>query len=133
DKALEIKPDDSGAVSLREEAERKLNEFSEAREVDERYNDIIAQGDAKFREESFDEAISFYEKAVDLKTTEEYPQNQIAAIHEIIENRKKEEELAIQQKIDEEFNALVSEGDAFAKEKSWDEAITKYEDALTVK
>ena len=129
-------PKDQLAVILNklDEQARKAEEERRAKELDEQYKAVVAQADAAFAGERWDDAVAKYTEASGLKSAEKYPKDQLAAI------AKKKDELARkadderkQKELDERYQAAIAAADpAFGKE-DWEVARAKYTEAAAIK
>lgn len=88
--ALEIKPNDSYAKAQLQatiyKQEQETNEMLEGQ-----YAKILAKGDEYFNKESWDDAKRMYERALSLKSTDQYPKDKLVEIARIIANGGKKE------------------------------------------
>ncbi len=119
--ALTIKPEESYPQTQIAAIDLKIKELEDA---DAAYNEIIAQADKLFEEESWTEAKSAYQNALTIKAEESYPQEQIAAID------LKIKELA---DADAAYAETIAQADKLFEEENWTEAKTSYQNALTIK
>ncbi len=88
------------------------------------YDDLLAQADAKFDQEQWQDALGLYHQSLEIKATEVHPQTRIKEIESIL------------QKIAENnaaYNKAIQDADAFYKAKTWSEALTNYEVATQLK
>ncbi len=116
---------------LLEELAKKAEEERLAKELNDKYQAAIAAGDAAFNTEKWDDATARYNDALGLKAQEKYPKDQLAAIikkKEEAANKAEQERLA--KELDEKYQAAVKAGDAAFKSDKWDEAATRYNEAL---
>jgi len=109
-------------------AQKLKEEYKKQKSLSEQYEEAIANADALFDEAAWVEARSSYEAAAAIKEDEQYPKDRIALIDETIAA----EEAAAQARLQAEFDAYVAEGDKLLEDKSFDQAIGKYEEALAV-
>ncbi len=132
--ALAIKAEESYPKEKIDEINGLL---ADAAEQDELYAAAIAEGDKLFGKEDYEGAKAKYQEASSIKSEESYPKDKIgeidlklaalaAAAAEI--RLKKEKEEAKRQ----EYEQLLSEGDALASESEFNQAIGKYEAALNL-
>lgn len=128
--ALEIKPEDKDAGKALEEARAALSNMEEMEARRAEYERIIGEADGLFDAAEWEESIGKYEEALAIYKDETYPQERIEEARQNIENEKAEAEAAA---LEAEFNQLVEAGDAALANQSFDEAISKYEEALNVK
>ena len=124
--ALEIKPDDKAVKDLLDDAETKLTAQKAKEKLDSEYAAALDAGDGFMRTEEFQNAIDKYQEALDLKPGEKYPTDQIASATKTMEDR-----LANRAK-QEEFDALMSEGEKLFADKKYEESLAKYTAAQKV-
>ena len=79
--ALQIKPDEAHPKERIEQIEQVLRQ----READERYRQLLLAADGFFRGSNWLQARGEYQKAMDLKPSEEYPKRQIERIDETLQ------------------------------------------------
>jgi hypothetical protein len=82
--ALTLKPEESYPKERIAEIDRIL----EQQVIDEKYRVIIVAADGFFKTESYLQAKTEYEKALTVKTEEQYPKNQIAKIDDILQKEQ---------------------------------------------
>lgn len=70
----------------------EINEILKKREIDANYAEAIRNADAKFEAPEYNEALTFYKEASQLKPTEAYPRQKISEINSILGNLKENEE-----------------------------------------
>src|SRR5690554_2090383 len=124
--ALEIKPDDDGVKGKLSDAETKLAAQQAKEKRDSDYAAALDAGDSFMRTEEFQNAIDKYKEALDIKPGEKYPTDQISSAQKTMEER-----LANRAK-QEEFDALMSEGEKLFTEKKFEESLAKYTAAQKV-
>ncbi|MEX2485047.1 MAG: hypothetical protein WED10_10820 [Brumimicrobium sp.] len=106
--------------------DEKLAAQKELEANKEKYEAAIAEADRLFNEEKYERSIVEYEKAIGFNDEANHPKDQI----EIAEEKLKEQEE--QAKNQEEFDALVKAGDQLFNSKNYNDAISKYDDALAL-
>ncbi len=125
-KALQAKPADPAASKKLDEAQRLLADQQrmekEEKEKRTEYKNLLAEADGLFKSDDLTAGKSKYEQALALYASEQYPKNQIAKI-ENIQNREK---------VVGEYNQIIAAADALFDQKEWDEAIEKYNQAISV-
>lgn len=90
----------------------------------EAYNTAIAAGDQFFTLKDYAKSKAEYQKALTLKSHEEYPKTKITEIEKILsENQKKEEE----------YKAAIAEADNLFNAKDYEKSKVSYNKALGVK
>jgi tetratricopeptide (TPR) repeat protein len=90
----------------------------------EKYNNTLDEADRLLDEKKYDEAREKYEQAIEMFPDEQYPEEQIGKINNMIYRDKSIENL---------FNRTISEADALFAQKRYDEALLKYKGALELK
>ena len=119
-------------------------------DVEQNYLEAIEEGDRKFTGKNYEGAIVAFERAGELKPDESYPPERIAAAQQAIadlEKQKEEEALLAQQqeeearlkeleaeqaKLRKEFDQIVASGDEFIAAKEYQNAVTRYNEALAL-
>lgn len=135
-KAEEKYPKDQiAAIAIKkDEAARKAEEERLARELQEKYQSAITAADAAFKAERWDDATSRYNEALVLKPEEKYPKDQIAAIvNKQDEAARKAEEERIAAELQQKYSAAIASADAAFKAEQWEEATTRYNEAIGLK
>ena len=118
----------------KDEAAKKAEEERLAKELNEKYQAVVAAADAAFNKLELDEAEAKYNEALNLKAEEKYPKDQIAAIgKKRQELADKEEQERLAKELDEQYNAAIASADAAFNSQQWDEAIAKYNEATGLK
>lgn len=138
--ALAIKSDEDVRQKLAF-IEQKLEEqvaqnlaAEEAKRVNAAYVQKILEADKAFNQRNFEDAKPIYKAALALKGGEVYPKQQIEKIEKELgaladAERRKQEQL----RVDQEFAALVNEGDKSFSGKNFNNALSQYESALALK
>ena len=103
EKASEIKPAETYPKTQIAEIERLLA----LQELDENYREIILAADVYFKEESWDNAKSEYEKALEIKPEENYPKSQLVKIENLI--RQQQERVLAEQRAAEDMERRRAE------------------------
>jgi tetratricopeptide (TPR) repeat protein len=118
------------AINLNPEAEHPQNQIAAIdnilagmAETDAAFQSAIAAADQLFQDESWEQAKAEYQKAVNLKPEEEHPQNQIAAIDNI---------LAGMAEADAAFQTAVAAADQLFRDESWELARAEYQKAVNL-
>ncbi len=117
-KALNIKPTEQEPVDKAAEAERL--EKAKGHEVDEQYEKILTVAQSKIDEKEFTKAIELLNRAMSLKPADPRPQ-------ELLDN------IAELQRQEAIYAELMKKGNALAASKSYEEAKSKYQEALAQK
>ncbi len=112
----------------------KAEAEKQAKELNDKYNAAIAAGDAAFQGAKYEEARAKYKEAQSLKAQEKYPAEQLAAID------KKLAELAAKADADKKaaeleatYQAAIKAADASFQGAKYEEARSKYNEALGLK
>ena len=137
--ALSIKPDEKEPQKQLKEVE-KLIEDKKAQEaqaaeaeaaaaqLDEKYNTLIQQADEARDNKMYDDAKSFYKEAGEVKPDETYPKDQILNLQKLIENDKQ-----AKLQLENQYSALMSEGESALRDKNWESARTAFKSAIELK
>ncbi|MEX1131674.1 MAG: hypothetical protein WEC15_00480, partial [Flavobacteriales bacterium] len=135
-KAGEKYPTDQLAaiVKKKEEATKKAEQDRLAKELLEKYQAAITAADAAFKAEKWDDATAKYNEALGLKAGEKYPTDQLAAIAKKKDDAaRKAEEERLAKELQEKYQAAITAGDAAFAADKWDDATSKYNEALGYK
>jgi len=129
--ALEVKPGETYPKQRIDRINELLAQLEKKKEKDRKYNEAIAQADAAFERESYEEAKGLYSEALFIKPNEQYPKDQIDKIDQLLADlqRKKAE----QEKINKAYNEAVKKADAMFSMEEYSQAKSLYNEALTYK
>jgi tetratricopeptide (TPR) repeat protein len=125
--ASELKPEETYPLDQIATIEGLLAEIAAAKELDENYSELIAEGDKFLEREKYNEAIGSYEEALALKPGETYPQGRIDEINALLEEIRKAEELQSR------YDALIAQADGLFEAQNYVEALSPYQDASQLK
>ncbi|MGV6861705.1 MAG: tetratricopeptide repeat protein [Putridiphycobacter sp.] len=120
DLALKIK-DDAGVKAKRDAAQKALDDLAKQEQLEKDYQAKIGEAKAAFDSKDYQKAIDLYTQASQLKPSEDLPKTEIAKIQKILSDQK-----ANQAK----FDQLVAAGDKAVGAENYDDAISKYTEAL---
>jgi PIN domain nuclease of toxin-antitoxin system len=98
-----------------------------AQQADQEYTNLVKAADNLRDQKKYDDAIAKYNEAIKKKSTDPYPSQQIAAVNKLKDEEKNK--AAQETKLKE----LVAAGDKAVTGSKFDEAKTKYEEALALK
>jgi tetratricopeptide (TPR) repeat protein len=118
--ALEVKPDETYPQQRIDEIENILAQLASAQEA---YDAAIARADRDFTNRNFNQAKSSYEEALEIKPEENYPQERIITINNMLQ----------QQELDEMYRKIILAADGFFESESYPDARQEYESALELK
>ncbi len=119
--ALDVKPKGEHALDRKSEIEGLLEQLAQ-KEQD--YKTKIAEAEAFEKDEDWQNALTSFQDASQIKPEEDYPKGKIAALEEI---------LAQIEAIENSYNEAIAQADeAFGKEE-WPAAKSAYQNALTIK
>ncbi len=90
----------------------------------DKYNSTLDEADKLLEQKKYEEAKSKYEQAQEIYPNEEYPEEQIGKIADMINKDKN---------IDNLYNNTISEADALTAQGRYDEALLKYKGAMMLK
>lgn len=122
-KAQQIFPNESRPKELLTTINAEIAKIEKTNQL---YNEAITQAQDAFKNNNKESAIQFYQKASEIKPEEDLPKNKIKEINNLILTEKNRE-------IENKYNALISEATIFIGNRSYEKAIAKYKEALTVK
>lgn len=110
--------------------EKKMEEEAAA-DLERNYQKIIKKADGLFNEDELDQAVAYYERALSFKPSDPYSTEQIAKINQIKKDRADAASNAAQ--LEEQYNALITDGDRAFNASNWTEALAKFEEASRLK
>ncbi len=105
----------------------KLKELQDAKAKEEQIKKLLAEGGALMVGSKWDDAKAKYNQVLSLDSENEEAKQKLAIIDQKLEEAKN---LALQE---ENYNKLVKEGDAANTAKKYEDAISKYEQAIQIK
>jgi len=123
--AININPGDPLADQKRLTARRMKQNHERAIARQKAYDEAILEGDKLFAEENFELAKTEYEKAVELKSDEPYPRDQIIDINSILKKLEAERE--------ERFKLAITKADNLFEQAIYSEAVIQYKIANSIK
>ena len=114
------------------EAMRAISEAKEKeRQLNAEYAKLIEKADGERDSDDLDNAVSSYKAALELKSEESYPQEEIDKINAILEQRRLEAEA--KKKAEEEYKAIIADADSKFDNESWEESKAKYQEAIALR
>ncbi len=119
-KALDIKPEDVSAQEKIRNAEAAMKQW----EDQQAYDAAIAEADQAFRKKEYETAEAGYNRALEVKPQEKYPQEQIDRIRDLLATAEAER-LKNQQ-----YDSLIRSGDSLLNMKDLEKAKTAFTRAL---
>ena len=125
--ALKIKPNEQYPKDQIAKAKGAIEAEKAEQQKNERYDNFVKAGDKAFASKQYEDAISNFQSASELKPAEQYPKDQIAAAKKAIEEKKNKEAL------DKQYNDLIVDADADMNAANYESAIGNYEAALKIK
>ncbi len=125
----------SAADKIHDEEEARLKA---ERDLSARYTLLISEGDKKLRNNRFEEARTFYHKALGLKPSDGVAKqklNETLNAERIAEKNKieRETQLKLQKEKDDKYKVLIAEADKLYTAKKYKEASNAYAKALLLK
>ena len=118
-----IKPDDS-LPDEKIKAANDKRQLADASALFKEYNDKMREANLQFNIEKLVEAEKLYKEALLIKPSESAPKDKISEIEAILKQRKE---------LEEKYNNLITSGDLSMTGEKYDEAISKFEEALALK
>lgn len=119
------------AISLKSDEQypkdrvRELKDIVDAEKNREKYDDLVKRGDMFLKQNSLEAARDKFQEASNLMKNEQYPKDKLAEIAE-----KLDAQSAIREK-KEKYNEAVEAADKLYDKGEFEEAIAKYDEALT--
>ncbi len=128
--ALKLKSSEKYPKSKLDEIAKLLENDSRNKELDVKYNALIAAGDKAFAAKTYDVAKTNYTEAAALKSGEKYPKTQLAEIerlqNELNARNKSAAELL------EKYKAAIAKGDKALGSKDYSAAKNAYKEAVAI-
>ncbi len=118
EKALKIYPEETYPKEKIKAIEEELKKLQSEQE---QYDQQIAVADKLFAEKSFNQSIEAYQKALSIKSDEQYPEKQITLAEAEIE------------KLSAQFTSIVNEGKRYLNQEKYKEALGKFNMAKEIK
>lgn len=131
--ALNLLPDNALAQQKVKAAQEAIGELEADRAAMENYNAAIDEGDELFKSESYEMAKLKYADASGIMPNEEYPKNKMVEIDLILERQRLNELTAEKDALDRAYQAAIDNGDGAFNSRSYEEAITAYNEAIKLK
>lgn len=132
EEALKLAPERTDIQAKIDKANELLLAYLEDEANNEAYAAAIAEGDKLFEQENWARSKSEYEKALEIKSAEEHPQNRIVEIEAKLAALAEQAELEKMKLLGEDFNKFIAEGDKRFSKGKYNKALTEYEAALTL-
>ena len=127
EKASKLKPEEKYPKERLNEIDKILADQKAVTEKDKAYQDAIAKADGLFNGKKYTEAKSEYNKALGIKSDEQYPKDKISEINTILANQKAATEK------DKSYQDVIVKADGFFNGKKYNEAKSEYNKALGIK
>ncbi len=125
--ALVIKSGEAHPTQRIEQINSKLAELNEAAENQKKYDSFITEANTFFAANKYTEAKTKFEAASQVKPNEQLPKDKIKEIEGILSN------LAIEAKLDEDYNKAIQAGASALAANDLNTAKTRYEEAKALK
>jgi hypothetical protein len=132
--ALALKAGDPKATAKLSDAKMKQDELNASKKEAEQYAALIKEADGLFAKKDYANAMAKYKAATEVKDQEAYPKGKIKECQAFIDElAKKAEEEKKARELEEKYKAAIAAADASMKGEKYDQAKTKYTEALGVK
>ena len=125
--ALNIKPAEKYPTDKINEIAGILAQADKQKNLDDRYNALIAGADKLFTDKAYELSRTEFDKANKLKPDERYPKDKIAEIAGIIANESQQKAKA------DHYAKTIEQADKFFLLKSYEQSKTQYQLALQIK
>jgi hypothetical protein len=127
--ALKLKPNDQVATEKITIADKKCKDMqakaSSEKEKQKKYKAAIAKADSLYKLPKYTDAISAYQAALGIITTEKYPADQIDLINDLLSKQNKD--------LEAKYKALIKDGDKKFDNEDLVNAKTSFQQALGLK
>lgn len=123
--ALVFKPNESYPSNQIKEIDKQIEAQRKAFEAD--YSNKIAKADELYNQAQYQQAKELYEMALTIKPEDEYPKQKLADIEQQLAL------LAEQEKLNNQYQDLIAEGDRLFNNQQYDLAMKKYTEAQAIK
>ncbi|MEO8961529.1 MAG: hypothetical protein ABI325_06595 [Ginsengibacter sp.] len=137
--AMNVKPTEAEPKNQLSLINKKLEDMAKEKEIDNKYENIIAVADSQLIAKAFEPALTAYNVALEIKPSETYPKSQIKFIQTEIKNiqieaeeKKKIEAELKEQQLENDYRNSISIADKAMKDKKFDEAKSAYSKALKI-
>jgi tetratricopeptide (TPR) repeat protein len=124
--ALELFPDEQYPKDQLEKIQSKLKEAEERQKLKDQYDAAIAAADKHFDAEEWEQARDRYQEAIDIESAATYPKARL----DIVNENLAEIDAARMKKV--KYDSLVAIGDEALNNSQFDDAILKYDEALSI-
>jgi hypothetical protein len=117
--ALALFPNDAAVKKKKDDAQKKLDELNQGKELEAKYKKLIDDGNAQIKTSSFANARKAFEEAAKLKPTESLPKDKLAEIAELEKNAESKKK----------YDTAIAEADKKFGAKDYTGSISKYKEA----
>ena len=124
--ALQIKPDADYPKNRIKELDGMIAENSAKEEAERNYKEYLKNADQYFLQQDFQDARTAYQKALNIKPTEQYPKDKLA------ETDQKIHELENRRSLRERYKKIIANADALFQAKELNDAKALYQSALGI-
>ena len=118
--ASALKPQEEYPKTKLGEIDLALQDIARLQALEKRYQEEVATGERLFTDKSWDPAIAAFERAQELKPSEQYPGQKIHQIDSI------RQEITRQLQIDKDYGSMIASADNLLRDRSLDSARTEY-------
>lgn len=108
------------------EIERILKEIA----TQKNYENLIAEADNLFQIKNYEDARSKYQKAQNLKPSENYPKQKIKEIDDLLAKMAAEQKQ--REELQKRYQTVIARADQLFNQGNYDQAAKEYENALTI-
>lgn len=123
--AATLKPQETAPKQKIKAINDTLAAIARQKQLDEKYLQTIVQADSLLKQKSYELALKDYKTASGLKQNESYPKEKIKEINNIL--------LQLEKERDQRYQKAIAEADGSFKSKDYQEALSQYENALSIK
>lgn len=113
--------------------EKKAVEEAKIKEINDAYNNTVAEAEALMKNKEYDAAKEKYAMALTIKPAEAYPKTKMTEIDRAVEVEARAAENAKKAALEKEYQSILDEADRLFQAKDYEGAKAAYNKALTVK
>jgi len=131
--ALAVKPGEQYPTDKIAEADKLMGDVAAEKDraaIEAKYKAAIAKGDAALKAKTYEAAKTAYNDAIAIKS-EQYPKDKIAEINKVLDELASKNASA--KELDEKYKAAITKADAALVAKSYADAKSGYNEALSFK
>ncbi len=123
--ALKLKPQDKYAQKQKQSVAKTIASIEKAKKIQQEYDKTVANADNLLKNKKYELAKVEYQKALGIKSAEQYPRQKINEIDKILVQLEKEKE--------QRYLQAMSQAQSLFSQKNYTKALLKYQEANSIK